>query len=379
MYRLFNKLNEATQGIIHPPYWPYVRDGLQRNLNTVIDYYRNNPTAVNSSHFIVKLLQSITIPQSQNIERYYDNVDSMSLNLSMALKMTSSIYHGRIFDGVFYGPGSIEILIANNEDFDAEEADINWEELRPIQVLRHPKTNLGLKLPDGTADNEETGIAVISINIPMLAVQYRAFRYREINRRSDDQVMVENEAYDTYSEKSAMEFVRMYVIPNMMNSHLDMVLFNRILNMQRGLPVNNIVRYHPFYLTDFSEKLNGIQEAILINIQTVKRSFADILKSVGLVTCENAFDFMKVPDTAPTRQITWALAISRLNALSFIFNVFSEGPGTRNQNEVDYIVRHMIAYKSNSIMKTMLPQKVYYEVEAEMEDVMKKAKSLLVK
>ena len=70
--------------------------------------------AVESSHFLVRLLQSITVPQSQNIERYYDNVDAISLNVSMALKMTSAISKGEMFDGVFYGKGNPEILIAHN-------------------------------------------------------------------------------------------------------------------------------------------------------------------------------------------------------------------------------------------------------------------------
>jgi hypothetical protein len=224
MHNLFNLMPNIEHGILRLPEWAYVRTELRRNLDRVIAYYRKHPTAVHSAHFLVRLLQSITVPKSLNLERYYYNVDAGALNLSMALKMTSSIYRGQLFDGVFYSDCK-EILIAHSEPFDFHQAHRNWETLCPIEVLRHPLSDLGLGLPDGDKIGSDYGIAVISINIPMLAVQYRAFRINEeyLTGNSD-------------SQRSVMQFIRMYVIPNMLPSHLDHCLFNRIYNLHIGAP-----------------------------------------------------------------------------------------------------------------------------------------------
>ena len=116
MQNLFGISSTAAQGIMGlPADWLYIKHGLLRNLSMVIKFYRRNPMAVKSDHFLIRLLQSINVPHSQNIERYYNNVDAVSLNVSMMLKMTSSIFKGQLFNGIFYGPGNDEILIAHNE------------------------------------------------------------------------------------------------------------------------------------------------------------------------------------------------------------------------------------------------------------------------
>jgi len=363
MQTLFNLVSPIQQGIVHLPEWQYVRDGLKKNLKMVISFHRKNPMAVESSHFLVRLLQSITVPQSLNIERYYDNVDTISLNVSMALKMTSSISNGQMFDGVFYGKGNPEILIAHNENFDPIEATKNWENLSPVRVLRHSLSDLGLNVPDGKINGSETGLAVIGINIPMLAVQYRAFRFNEI---------AVSEGEDG-SQRSIMEFIRMYVLPNMLFSHLDHALFNRIDNLQKGAPLGESKRQHSFLLLDYTDRVNAVHVSILRNLDTISKDFMGILQSVPCVSKSNANELMKLPNIAPTRQVVWALVIARLPSLLFMFSVSKDGPGTKNRSEVNRVLRYITSYKSDNLMKTMLPRDVIDDVQFDIQQVINKA------
>jgi hypothetical protein len=352
MYNLFKKVSPILQGIIKFPEWYYVRDQLKRNLGTVISYYRKNPTAVPSSHFLVRLLQSITVPQSQNLERYYNNVDAMCLNLSMALKMTSSIYAGSVFNGVFYGQDSKEILVVDNEAFNYFEAHKNWQNLCPVKVLSHSMSDLSLNLPDGHKNGSETGLAVISINITLLAVQYRAFRLNEIMTVGNSD-----------SQKSIMQFIRMYVIPNMLFSHLDYALFNRMLNKLTGAPLGEGKKIHSFYLTDYDNKIDAIQEKFLDNFLSTNKDFATIMKTIPMVTKDNLEEVLLLPDIAPTRQIDWALAISRLPALTFLFLLLKATSGNRNQADINSVLYHIRMYKSSSLMRNQLPMEMYYDIQ----------------
>lgn len=363
MHNFFHLVSPIGQGILRQPEWAYIRDGLKRNLGTVISYYRNNPKAVRSDHFLVRILQSIAVPQSQNLERYYDNVDGLALNMSMALKMTSSIYQGSIFKGVFYGPGNDEILIANNDDFNPLEAHRNWQNLVPVKVLRHPRSDLGLNLPDGHDTGSETGLVVVSINIPMLAVQYRAFRFNEIMLKEGTQE----------TQKSAMQFIHMYVLPNMLYSHLDYALFNRIDNWRKGAPIGESEHPHPFFLPDYSDKVNQVQLELLHKLQLVGKDFTGILRTIPAVTANDMEEAMLLPQAAPTRQILWALAISRLPMLTFLFKVLEAGPGMRNQSEVNRVLRSVVSYKSNNLMRSLLPIDIYFEVEDEIEQIVQSA------
>jgi hypothetical protein len=358
MYSLFNSMPETLSAVVQMPGWSNLHSGLKRNLDTVIHYYRSHSMAVKSDHFLVTLLQTIDVPLSQNLERFHDNVQAMSLNLSMALKMTSSIYRGKIFDGVFYGPQCPEILIADNDDFDAEEAHKNWTNQVPVSVLRHPVTDLGLKLPDGHDNTTDFGVAVLVINIPLLAVMYRAFRLAEAYR---EEILQEN-------QRSTMQFVHMYVLPNMMGSHLDYVLFNRIHALSVGSPLGEARRAHSFPLMDWTDKLNLAQERMLDFFANNARDFRGIMHEVPMVTKNNLDELMKLPDLAPTQQVVWALSISRLPALDFLFRVSKGGASIKNRQQVNYVLRQIKMYRRNSMMK-VLPPDVLADVMFEIDHI----------
>lgn len=359
MQNLFRLISPITQGVLTFPEWLYIRNGLQRNLTTVIQFYRTNPTAVQSSHFLVRLLHAITVPQSQVIERYYDNVDAIALNVSMALKMTSSIAPGELFDGVFYGKGNAEILIADNESFDIFEAHEKWRDLVPVKVLRHARSDLGLNIPDGTLTGVETGLAVITINIPMLAIQYRAFRLNEM-------AITDNE---NESQKSIMQFIRMYVLTNMLTSHLDYSLFNRLNNLRTGAPMGESRKHHSFYLTDFSRNLDSLYKRLLQLLVNNGRDFPGTLRNIPAIGYKDMEGVMLLPEMAQTRQVVWALVIARLPMLVFLFKILKEGPATKNRREVNAIMRNLLAYKTDNVFRIRLPLELYYEVQADVEEL----------
>ena len=357
MYKLFNYASPITTGAVNVPGWKYVRDGLRQNLGTVISYYRKNPTAVKSDHFLVRLMQSVTIPVTHNLERYFANVDAMSLNLSMALKMTSSISKGSLFNGVFYGKDTKEILIAHTDYFDIFEANRNWQNVCPVRVLSHPMTDTGLNIPDGRTTSIEGGIAVIAININMLMVMYRAFRANEWLERGQF----------GESERSYMQFVRMYVLPNMLFSHLDVVLFNRIAQTARGAPLGMSKAKHSFQIIDYDDKIDTVNEKILKDLMQNFRDFTTIMRTIPMVTRPNMEDLMHLPRMAPTRQVNWALSICRLSAISFLFRVSKGGPNARNRMEVNDITKTLLAYQSDKLMETMLPLEEYFRVKSQLD------------
>lgn len=356
MYSLFNSMPESLSAVARVPGWNNIRDGLKRNLDTVIRYYRNHPMAVQSDHFLVRLIQSIDVPLSQNIERYVDNVQTMALNLSMALKMTSSIYRGQIFPGVFYGPETFEVIIADNEDFDVFDAEKNWKDLQPIRVLRHPITDIALKLPNGVDNSTDSGIAVILVNIPMLATMYRSFR---LEQASWQELYQEN-------QMSTMQFVHMYVLPNMLYSHLDLAIFNRMHALAQGAPIGEAKRPHSFPLVDWDHRLTQWQTNMLALMEKIGRDFRGMMHEIPMVTARDLDDVMKLPDIVPTQQVIWSLSISRLPVLDFLVRVSKAGASTTNRNEVNYVLRQIRMYKRNSMMKVLTPDvltEVMFEID----------------
>lgn len=356
MQNLFNFNSGTSLPTVQAGFWDYTRTGLHGSLERIRRYYRVSPFAVESDHFLIRLLHSINIPKSLSAERYYDNVDGLfSLNLAMALKMTSSISTGHLFDGTFYGPGCKEILIAHTQSFDPVKANERWRDLAAVRVLRHPISDLSMSLPDGKANSTDTGIAVIAINVPLLAIQYRAWWKEEYYL---------SQLYNE-SPHSIMQFIHMYVLPNMLPSHLDYVLFNRISNLSQGSAQGEAKRKHPFYVTDFSQRIDQVQTTMLTNLARMTKDFVGILHNIPAVTAPDMNVVMRLPGMAPTRQVMWALGIARFPTLDFLTRISLRGGFTKNGQEVNQIRQTFRNYVSGSVMKNVLKGEVLTEVESE--------------
>lgn len=361
MRTLFNLKPPSQYGVLRSVHWPYVRDGLRRNLEVILRYHRKNPQAVKGSHFLVRLLGAITIPHALNLDRYFENVDAGTFNTANALKLTSPVSKGVVFKGIFYGPGCHEVIIGHNELFDIVDADRNWMNLQPIQVLRHPRSDLMMNIPDGKPTGSETGLAVISINIPMLAIMYRAFcRYEE-------------QAAPEGGRLSVYHFIRMYVLPNMLASHLDVALFNRIDNLQKGAPIGESKQAHSFALPDYSKKVTEVHLELLEYLHKKRQDFLGVLYTIPGAVKPNMAQVMEMPDVAPTSQITWALVLARLHVVTFLFKSVGERLHAQNQVEVNAIRRAIISYRSTSVFGSVLPIEDQIEAEMMLDDIFDKS------
>lgn len=363
MYSLFNITPGVSFGVMRHAKWMYLDPALKRNVETVISYYRRSPFAVKSQHFLVRLLHAITTPKSQELLRYYDNVDTSALNIAMTLGMTSPISRGQLFNGVFYGKGNAEILIADNTSFDPIAANKDWENLEPIRVLRHPRSDLNMNIPNGINTGMEKGLVVVVVNITMLALQYRAFRRAE-NQHS---------FMSGGNERSIMQFLHMYPLTNMVKSHMDVVMFNRMDRLVRGLPFGEATVKHPFYLIDYSKELNIFHENTIQSLKDTTKGFYDTLRSIPAVTEDSLIEVMRVPDVAATRQVVWALVAARLPALNFLFRMAKKGPSTKNGMEVNQIKRRLLQLRTENLLKSVFGKypSLYMDVEMELQDLVK--------
>lgn len=351
MQKLFNMDRGVNQGAFSIPWWTYIHDSLTRNLNQVITHYRRFPVAVESSHFLIKLLTNIGIYRNTTFEQFCDTVFAKSLGSVTPLGMTSALSRGVLFDGVFYGEGVKEIIIAHDEDFNLQDARQNWRDLEPVKVLSHPKSDLGLMIPNGTSYNAEEGLAVISINLPMLAVQYREFRLLE------DRIAEESGE----SPRSIMQFIHAYPLNNMLRSHLDCVLFNRLNNTLQGIPFGYCKKRHPFQLLDVTSKLNELNKLQIELFKNSHRKFDGVMKEILLVTCNNLQEFSVLPECAPTRQVIWALAVARIPILAFLARSSGKDWRTINGSDVNRIQRSFGLWHTDKALRASLPVNLYHD------------------
>ncbi len=355
MYELLAPPTNNSAGGLAIPQWRRVQEGLQRNIVRVQDYYRNNPRSLAGGHFLTKLLRSLNISHQLDDETFVWKVSDWADDLSMTMKMTSSIFRGKLFrPGVFYGPDVGEAIVASIEPFDVDVAVKNWQAIEPIRVLTHPFCDFDLALPLGQSRSSGGGLAVIVIDIPKLALQYKVWRRWERSVNHD-------------SPQSYMQFLRALPIPNMLTSHTNVAILNRIMNCFFGGDVPKSDPAHSFYLTNWGPEVDNVAKYYLNHVANKNVRF-DVLVDLMPTLGGSMHDVIRLPKQAYSLQLQWAIVLARLVLTTFLvqFNADCENPS--NQKYLNYLRRYLRLIEINRGLEHALPQQDFLDVSQIIDD-----------
>lgn len=361
MQHFFNFLYPVGQNALRPVQWPYAEAGLNRNLAIVKNYYSTRPFAVKSDHILARLLNNLGVSFNHPLERFYDIIDSRALPLSSVFRMTSSINKGIMFKGNFFGENSEEILMATDDGFNPHAVYRDWKTTSAVTVLMHPKSDLGFTLANGKKSGTETGVSVVQINIPMLAVQFRAFL-------QDQKVNFIDKGLDT---RTVAQFIHMYVLPNMLDSQLDIALFNRAYNLVIGAPMGEQTKRHAFYLTDYSKQVDNTYKETIQYFSNNDKHYKIILKSFFGVTSEDFEKLFVLPDNAPTRQILWAELVARIKVLEFLVKLSPSNGDKLNKSENNFFTRTFKLYESDKVLESVMSKDTHHEIMYSISEIKK--------
>lgn len=359
MQLFFNKTLSDSRVLPRNQLWLYAKAGLKRNLNTVTSYYHSRGFATKGNHFLIRLLDSINVDHDIDIERFYDIVSAKTNKLSISFGMTSSVYSGKFFDGIFYGPEVKEILIADDTYISPYEIQKNWKHIQSITVLDHPKSDLDLLLPNGKTTSAESGTATILINVPALATQFREFA-KEQQARIGEGV----------NPISMAMFIHKYVLPNMLYSHLDVALFNRMNNMAIGKPMGETTVKHPIVVLDYTKHVDEVYRDLLKRIQSTEVDFWAILRSIPMCTDNNALELMRLPDMASTRQLAWAEFVTRLKCVQFLVSTAVMHGRKINNTELNYFLKTVTMYTSGGVFAQIANPDIYHDTVRTVKDIL---------
>jgi len=233
-------------------------------------------------------------------------------------------------------------LIGINDRFDVLEADKNWKNVRAVNVLLTTRTDLSTVLPDGKAYSFNDGISVVSINIPLLAVQYRAFLNNQFK----------SSYFQTGDALTTGHFVNMYVLPNMLYSQTDMILFNRLNSLLLGSPLQTNNYRPPFYQVDYTKNVDRYYLKLIDYFGKSQRDFRTILSILPMVGAQNFKEGLRLPDFASTRQIFWAEVLTRLDAVLMLTKLSPASGTLLNASDVNYFLREFNLLDQDNIFDT---------------------------
>jgi hypothetical protein len=293
-------------------------------VDDVKQYYYRNPKQVDSRNLLGNLLQHIPVRLDLDDYNYARYVEDVADGVSRVFGLTSSINRGKVHEqGITLGDKSNEVMISSYEPFKFEGLKVNWRKLTPLRYLYHTRIDTNLPIMNNRTPGLAFGVSVI--NIPMLAVQYRHWLRHQLGREEGQ-------------KESIYRFIGAYVLPNAIDSYLDIAVFNRMARHSLGIGSGTFPTPHPFYLTDMNPRLDKV--IAQINDQSTHRSqdLEQLAWATPSILKDNLFGLMEIPGDPVTRHNEWALSIARLPFVKYLVTQTLKAAGTDRSQLNDVLI-----------------------------------------
>lgn len=356
MYEMFQRVPNQPGGLVFPEF-RRVRDGLRRSIDRVKLFRWENPMSLTGTHPLIRLMMSLNVPLSMDPDMYVERVRSITYSLARNLQFTSPVSQGRLhYPSMFYGDNVSDIVLVHDEAFDLTDIATRWKDLQPIRVLYHPQTDLRLHVPDGKAPSAEAGFAVVSINLPMLALQYKLWRNWERGTVGAE------------SPRTLMMFLQAIPLPQMLYSHLDCAIFNRVVAQYFELPMPEIRSRHSYFLTDWTREVDAVLFKYIGLARARQMDFDAMIETMPTAGYDSRYETLRWPEMPFTYQVTWAMVIARLATLMFLVRFGADQEITRNRSQLAELNRFFIKLYQMNLMQKVLPKDELQTVDLIIQD-----------
>lgn len=348
---LFTTPAQTRVGVYIPTSWRLFRDGLTSNVTLLQAYHRQANSLASATHPLLRMLYTLQAAMTDDPYSTVDAVREDALHYASLQSMTTSVSNGKVFNSVFYDAPVTEILIGHEDVFRVGEESERWEDIRAVQVLCHPKSDLYLQILNGKPYSDQEGIAVIGINIPLLALQYWHFLHapEEVSR-----------------DRSVQGFLGRFVIPNMLPSHLEIAWMNQLFLSHYGVPPDNynISRSHALSMPNYSHMAPGLVDQVLERLGKCSQRFDHMLQNIPSFYSADMLEALSMPRVMETQQVQWALLAASNRYLSWLTDLVSDSNKLpANRSYAADLKQRIGMYACMSQYRQRLPGAYYFEQE----------------
>lgn len=359
MFTLFEDYEKGVQPHYHFPEWDFVRRNMIENVAEVLERLHSRPRTLHKSNPLVNLLMSIGMSLDTPLDTYMRITEERSFYLTFVENFTSSSSYGRLFDGIFYGKGTRELIIVDTTDFDYKNYVTSWRTVAPVSVVLSDISDFSFLTPDGRRNWEiEDGFAVFTVNLKKLLFVYYMWNQEMLRRvKAGSKEMI----------LGTHHMIMMVVLPNILISQINMIMFNRLMNFFYGRPMSKAVHHLPFTVKDLTRRVDHSLEHMLQILTNDTYTYQTLLTSIPAITEPNMYRFLMMPDLPLTRQINWAYAVARASIFRFVIELGGQKDVTMNRRLLVDARININLLRTEHVLKPRLTEDIYDQVKEDLD------------
>jgi len=334
MYQLLNRTTRFENSPFAFPRMDYLRGRVNENYQRYVTERTSYPGRVDSSHLLSKILISLNVEFSGDLVKYMSDCEISARRMCSGLGIASSFSKGTLFtEGVFY-PGCPEIILySRDESYTVMDLWRGWKDLQAVTVVNHPISDLtmvelGVK---NSITIDKPDLAVINIDIPLLAAQWKMWQAANPGK------LIE-------------AFLTQVVLLNMVKSHLNVALFNKLmvdLNIREECSVRTNL---PSSQTSVNAEGQAIIFDVFNKVSGKAMTGGQMMASIPAIFGSNYLDSVCLPSMTPTYQVEWALMAQKMDSVAVMLALAAKSGYDRILPETTILKRTFIQVKEEKTL-----------------------------
>lgn len=350
MYKIFKRVDNPSTGIIRPPGFDMVSRVYREQISRIVDYYSISSKMLDNKHILIRMLNLATPDVRLPLEDYVRIVYSRASNIARHFRLTDEGSYGELHKDVFYRGNNV--LLHREDTLNVTKIISKWRTSIPVLVHKHPVSSLQFLLPDVYRyPTVEEGLSVVSIDISKMLIMYREYLRDQLRLPEG-------------TRGGANQFVSRYVLPNMLYTHSNVCIYNRLSNLLYSREnVNREVSKHPMLVVDYSNKVDNTLSYLLKYMRNRGMYYTDIVKTIPTIY---NLDTLLMPDIGITRQSWWMLYLSRVDEINTIIDIGDERGIAMNGNLISSMKTDISRLLNDNVYKKLdsnLEYDLYYKFQ----------------
>ena len=323
MLKLFEQRPTPSLGSIQASQIHQLRVRAKSVHQTLTDYFQTSAFRLPNTHLLIQITKNLEYALDTPFDKVVETVYARAPYVARHFNLTSQISYGKYHKHVFYSSqynDCVDYIFSNNiVDVDPFDKERKWKDLSPVEVIHHPCTDFKLLPINGELRVPLSGYSVVHIDIPLLALQYRAWCEDMIKTFQHDAVYNVN------------KFIVTKVLPKLYPSHMDYTLVNLMGVKEGTVPKTENSQWLPIALPDMQKPAEDAVNELHKKLTNSRRPYLQTLESYPSLFQANGLEALKMPIVIPTRQLNWLQVISRLPVIETMISL--QGKSGREVNK----------------------------------------------
>ncbi|EBW9734501.1 hypothetical protein DQR70_05855 [Salmonella enterica subsp. enterica serovar Oslo] len=337
MLSLF-RTDKRNVPLISPPRHGYLSERVDEGLIRAAYNYRRTTHVVESDHILIKILQQIGLSYEKNDKLYYNEVDARTSRIARAVGFTD--YNAKVgpaSKNSFFDPKIKEYVVSVTNGYTPlVSVEGLWQDFTPVKVLYHPYNDMSLNIRDGSRSKKIEGYAVITVDIPLLALQFHKWKQWA---RQNLEVM-----------PGVEQFVFQYPLVNMMRSDADVSYFNHISAQLMGHSITPQRKNYVFSVPDVEPLVSPDVQYLLEHNSLKPRNLIDLAQSILLLNGNTVWDFLQMPNIPVGSGNAGVLTIGTLPWLETLAQMSFQSGSKDNGFALKYLQKRFRDLKSGGYL-----------------------------